>query len=291
MRLSWRGHSCPPRPHSCGRAPSPHQRAGKSAGTAGKSARATLALLLLLEPALAQRPLGPAESQILESAREFALQYSASLPNFLCTQIVRRSENLFGGNRWRPIDVLKINLSYSGREEYKLMERNGQPTLLEYRFIGGTISSGEFGTRLKEIFTPASAAQFAWRGWSRVRGRRAAIFTYAIAKEHSRYVVEYGTGSATPHAIVAGYHGEVSVDPESSAVLRVTLVCDLPRGFGITGCNSWTEYDYRKVAGEDYLLPVESETTLATSGRYKSANRILFQDYRKFQTEATITFK
>ena len=72
---------------------------------------------------------------------------------------------------------------------------------------------------------------------------------------------------AGPDATIVGYHGEVSVDPESNAILRQTLIGELPSGFRITECSSWVEYDYRPVAGNNYLLPVGSQTKLA-SGRY-----------------------
>jgi hypothetical protein len=70
----------------------------------------------------------------------------------------------------------------------------------------------------------------------------------------------------------------------------VTLTAEMPAGFPITSCSSWTEYDHRDVAGNTYLLPVQSETRLS-AGHYRAINFISFRDYRKFQTDTTITFK
>jgi hypothetical protein len=170
------------------------------------------------------------------------------------------------------------------------MEVNGKPTVLDYRNVGGAISTGEFGTRLYAIFTPQSGTEFTWKGWSHVRRRRVAVFTYRISKEKSQYGVQFGPVAAGPNAIVIGYHGEVSIDPETNTVLRQTLTGDIPPSFAITACSSWVEYDYREVAGKSYLVPVAAQTTLS-SGRYRAANHIEFQEYRKFGTETTITFK
>jgi hypothetical protein len=244
-----------------------------------------LTLALGARQASAQHPLTSEQSQLIESARTSALQFSRSLPDFLCTEIVKRSEDPTDNNHWRSIDTLTVKVSYAGHEEYKLMARNGMATELDYLAVSGAISGGEFGTRLRDLFAPASSAQFAWKGWAHVRRRRVAVFTYRVAREHSRYLVQYESKT-----IVPGYHGEVSVDPESNAVMRITMIGDMPGGFAISACSSWTEYDYREVAGRTYLLPVESETRV-TSGHYHGNNHIEFREYRKFQTDATITFK
>jgi hypothetical protein len=253
--------------------------------------RAWLAALVFGVSAHAQTALSRDQSELLDSTRSLALQYSQSLPNFLCTETVRRSEDQFGGGRWRLIDTLKIKVTYSGREDYQLVTRNGVAAGGDYSSVGGAISAGEFGSRLADIFAIESAAEFAWKGWGRVRRHRVAVYTYRIDGAHSRNVVRYG-GQNEPGAksITPGFHGEISVDPDSGHVLRVTLSADLPNGFPITDCSTWTEYDYRAVAGSTYLVPVESETKVV-SGRYQASNHIAFDDYRKFGSDATITFK
>jgi len=247
--------------------------------------------LLFTAPALAEHSLLPDQAELLDLARHYALNYAASLPDFLCNQLVQRSEDPRGDGRWRPLDTLNIKVSYfDHKEEYKLIEVDGRPTVVDYQFMGGTISTGEFGTRLLAVFAKPSKALFGWKGWAHVRHRKVAVFTYQIARENSGNVVQLGPVSTGPNAIVIAYHGEVAVDPETHAVLRVSLTGDLPPRFPITACHSWVEYDYREVAGHEYLLPVESQTGLS-AGRYRSSNRIVFHEYRKFQTDATITFQ
>jgi len=244
--------------------------------------------------AMAQQPSGATltaeQTELLETARLSALRYSKSLPDFLCTETIHRSEDPFDNGRWRPVDVLKVTVTFAGREDYKVTERNGVPTAVDYLLVGGAITAGEFGTRLEELFVPSSRAEFAWKGWSHVRRRRVALYGYRVLTENSRYLVTSGPSASKATAVITGYHGEVAVDPESGSIMRVSLICDLPKGSVVTNCSSWTEYDYRDVAGRSYLLPVESLTS-AGRDRYRASNRIEFHNYRKFQSETSITFK
>jgi hypothetical protein len=52
----------------------------------------------------ADHPLKPEQAELLKGARQHALHYSASLPDFLCDQIVRRSEDARGDGRRRQRD-------------------------------------------------------------------------------------------------------------------------------------------------------------------------------------------
>src|ERR1035437_2760253 len=145
---------------------------------------ALLALLAAGVPAVAQQ-LEPEQASLLDTAREAAIRYSASLPDFLCTEVVRRAQDPLGNGRWRSIDTLTVKLSYFGhKEDYKLMEIDGKPTLLEYLYVGGAVSTGEFGTRLFSVFDPRSHGEFLWKGWTKLRKRRVARFLYRVAREH-----------------------------------------------------------------------------------------------------------
>jgi len=260
-------------------------------------APAHLALLALLaafapglEPkALAQKSLPPEPSGLLEAAREAALRYSDSLPDFICTELIHRSEDP-GNSRWRPVDRLTVKLSYFGRrEDYKLMEINGKPTLLEYLYVGGALSTGEFGTRLYMIFDPDSKTGFQWKGWANLRKRRAAVFGYRVTQQDSSFRIQYGDSPEGPNAIVVGYRGEVFVDEETHMVLRVTQFAEIPPSFPIQQNTSSIDYEFVDVGGREFLLPTHAQVK-TKSGRYVAENDVEFRGYRKFHTETTITF-
>jgi hypothetical protein len=231
----------------------------------------------------------PEAGQLLEKARSAALNYTASLPDFLCTQVVRRYEDLRGDNRWLRKDTLTIKLSYSGRiEDYKLIAIDGKPTDADFMSLGGPTTKGEFGTILLLLFHPDSQADFHWKGWTTIRKHRVGVFTYKVDKAHSLYRISYGPVNG-PNAIYAAYHGELHVDPDSGRILHVIQNAEMPLSFPINRSNTSLDYDYAEVGGHTYLLPARAITEIG-SGRYHGRNEVEFKDFRKFQTEATITF-
>ena len=254
--------------------------------------KAAIMLLMLaagLLPAADQK-LDEEQSKLLEQARQESLAYSRSLPDFLCTEVITRREDPRGDGRWRGLDTLTVRLSYLDHlENYKLTAINGKPTNLEYLSVGGSLSTGEFGNRLIALFVPASKAEFEWKGWTRIRGRRAAVYRYRIAKENSSFLIQGGATPGGPDSLVAAYRGEVSIDEETHRVLRLSALAELPVGFVIKEGSSLIEYDFRKVSGKEFLVPVRAEAALKR-GSYKSENLVDFRDYRKFQGESTISF-
>jgi hypothetical protein len=234
--------------------------------------------------------LEPAQSELLALARGQALRYSDSLPDFICTELVRRSQDPQGTGRWRSTDTLTVRLSYfEHKEDYKLMQVNGKPTLLEYLSAGGALSTGEFGTRLLSVFDPRSHAEFQWKGWTTLHKRRVARFAYRIERENSIFKIQYGPAPTGPNAIIVPYHGEVLVDEETQMSVRLTQWAEIPAGFPITSNESTVEYEFASVGGRDYLLPAHAYIK-TRSGNFNAENNVEFREYRRFQTETNITF-
>jgi hypothetical protein len=183
-----------------------------------------------------------------------------------------------------------VKLGYFDRkEDYKLMEINGEPTLRGYQQAGGTVSRGEFGTLLFALFYPQSQGDFRWKGWTTLRKRRAARFSFRIARENSIYRIQYGPVPDGPNDIVVAYHGEVYVDEETHMTLRLKLQAEIPNGFPISLNDSTVDYAFAAVGGKQYLLPSHARV-LTRSGKYAAENNVEFREYRKFQSEATINF-
>jgi hypothetical protein len=92
-----------------------------------------------------------------------------------------------------------------------------------------------------------------------------------------------------PNLIVVPYHGEVYVDQETHMALRLTQQAEIPESFPITASESTVDYEFAAVGGRQFLLP--SHAFVRTkSGRFVAENNVEFRQYRKFQTEANITF-
>jgi hypothetical protein len=226
------------------------------------------------------------QARVLDAAREYALDYSKKLPNFICTQVTRRYEDPSGLEFWQSQDTVVEKLSFfEQKEDYKLLFVNNKAYTGLRENIGGTVTRGEFGTRLKETFDPKSAAQFEWERWATLRGKRMYVFRYAIAQERSEYSVAYG-----PSVIVPGYTGLVYIDQGTFAVMRVSLeVTQVPASFPIDHILAILDYDYSKVGNQDFILPLKA-TTVARRGRTLFKNDVEFRNYNRFGAEATITF-
>lgn len=257
-----------------------------------------LALWAVSAPLMAQ-PVEPAPPDLLDQARAVAMRYSASLPDFLCTEVVRRARDPHGKGHWNSRDTLTVKLSYfDHREHYTLTHIDGKRTQRELYDVSGTVSTGEFGTRLYSLFNLRSNADFRWMGWKTLRRRRVGHFWYRIAREDSSFWVQNGSlpvGPVSqslvegPNAMIVAYHGDVWVDEETQMALRFTQEAEIPPGFPVSATAFAVDYDFAGVGGKQYLLPSHAMVTIR-SGNYVAENKVDFRDYRKFHAESTLTF-
>jgi hypothetical protein len=226
--------------------------------------------------------------RVIEQTREYALNYSRQLPDFICTQVTRRYIDPSGLEFWQTGDVLTARLSYfEQKEDYKLMLVNGRYTEADYRAVGGAISSGEFGSLLREIFEKSSAATFGWERWATLRGRRMYVFHYRVEQPRSKWTIEW----EKQMRITTAYRGLVFVDAETGVVARVTLEAeDIPPSFPIQQVSSTLDYDLAEIGEQKFMLPLRAVMRMR-EGRSLFKNEVEFRLYRKFSAEATISFE
>jgi hypothetical protein len=242
-----------------------------------------------------QRPSEIDTAALLDKARTVALQYSRSLPDFVCTEVIERSTGLTDLRPvpvvWRVKDTLSVKLSYFDRkEDHKLILINGKPTDRTFDSLGGAIGMGEFGGMLGGIFEPSSMAAFKRESSRTLRGHRVAVYSYAIRQDHSTYLLSSGAPGATRQALVA-FHGSLEIDTESASILRFTYQADnIPKDVVLTYALSAVDYDFAKVGGREYLLPSTSETEMHTPKLWLR-NHIRFRDYNKYGSDSIISFE
>jgi hypothetical protein len=240
------------------------------------------------------------DTAVLEGARRTALNYTKSLPDFICSEVVHRYETYGTSAVPRQTDVLTLQLGYFQlRESYKLVSRNGKPSDQSLETVGGAFSQGEFGSKLLLIFHPASKTEFEFKKMATIGSRHVAVYSYRIERENSKFELRAGAES-----VIAAYHGEVFIDAESHLVLRIEESVDVPAGFPVEYSRNRTDYAFVKVAGHEVLLPARCETWSAEvplptrpNTRFNPAanqihyhNVIDFKDYRKYETESTLSF-
>src|SRR5262249_18965585 len=132
------------------------------------------------------------QKAIIERAREYALNYSKNLPNFICTQVTRRYEDRTGQEFWVMDDTLTARVSYfEQKEKYELVMINNHAVDRSYNSVGGALSTGEFGSMLQQIFESKSQASFAWLRWGKLRGHLTHVYTYRVPQPTSDWHLQY----------------------------------------------------------------------------------------------------
>ena len=150
-----------------------------------------------------------------------------------------------------------------GREVVQAVDkRRKQDTRAE-----GLTDKGTFGPTLSAVIDAAAApGGLAWSRWERGTGGLRAVFSYAIAEGNSRFQVSYcclpyGDGTSAFH-MLTGYHGEIAIDPESGAILRLTLISDLRSDLQLFRTDPRVEYGPAEIGG----MPLLRSDTLIEYG-------------------------
>jgi hypothetical protein len=217
------------------------------------------------------------------------LNFSKSLPDYICTQMTRRFYDPTGKESWRRSDEIATKLSYfEQKEKYQVILYNGAPTEKTMDQLGGTTSQGEFGSLLKGIFELRTDAEFHWERWGMLRGHLCHVYKYSVDQEHSEWSIYDGEAK---QSVVPAYEGEVFVDDTTKQVLRVSLdSVNIPADFRVRVARSVLDYDYQTISGQKFLLPMKLTTRLDDNRHYMSRNDVEFRNYRKFSADTVLTF-
>jgi hypothetical protein len=202
--------------------------------------------------------------------------------------VTRRYLDPHGLEFWAQQDTLTARLSYfEQKEDYKLVLVNNRALTGDtpYLSVGGAISTGEFGSMMKEVFDRGSEADFRWERWGKLRGRVAHVYSYRVAQARSKWHVTYEKSDD----VVPGYHGLIYVDRDTATVVRISLEADVPFNFPVQQVSDTLDYDLAAIGSQEYMLPLKAEIR-SRVGKVLSKNDVEFRLYRRFSAEAQIKF-
>jgi hypothetical protein len=278
----------------------------QSAG-AGPKTVAALALLVTQSATLSAPPpkmvmtipqaTGPREpsetekKQVLGETTEWALNYTKSLPDFLCIEDTRRSIDphfeIGSEGSWSPADRLIEKLTYfDHKENYELLQHNDTALVGKtWESVGGSISRGEWATVLAEVFAPSTNTDFRWLRWGTLRGHLTHVYQYTVEQQYSQETIDY----QKEQKITAGFHGLIYVQKGPNVILRLTVVPDIPPSFPVQDVDQTVDYDYQNIGTQTFLLPLRSEVQMR-DGHIASRNDITWKQYRKYSADTSITF-
>jgi VWFA-related protein len=231
------------------------------------------------------------QRQMILRAVQYVNQTLPRLPNFLAerTTILYQQAEPRVGPTWRPNQTISglPNFQAAPNEEQTWKTATGDRSLhkgealkVSVVFRGGKeVASGKGAndrevSRLKTIGTfgpvlaivaavaTAPASDLAWSRWEQGKDGREAVFSYRARPEETLYATgsEYlaRDDTAVPFLMKAPFHGEFSIDPESGAILRLTMQADLRPRLPLDESNIMVEYGPVNIGGKTYICPLRS---------------------------------
>jgi VWFA-related protein len=126
----------------------------------------------------------------------------------------------------------------------------------------GLTTWGEFGPVLTTVLVDAAQGTMSWSHWEQGAAGSLAVFSYAVPKAKSHYEVHYCCVQKNNenHLFkqLAGYHGEVTIDPTNGNILRLTVAAELGKADPIIKANILVEYGPVEIGGATYICPLKS---------------------------------
>ena len=232
-------------------------------------------------------PRGKTDEDMIAGARDAAIAFGTTLPNYLVQQLTIRYFSPNSPPRWQLIDQVTADLAYvDGKEDYRNFRIDGSP--VDRPEQSGSWSTGEFSTTLDDVLSLATNAKFRRRGEQKIAGRDAVIFDYSVAQSNSHWTVV----APDDRRYNPAYEGAIWVDQATHRVLRLEQrTLGMPPGWPYKGVEWLLEYGYVKIDQKTYLLPDRAENIACMTGSGACTRNVIeFRNYRKFTTESNVTF-
>lgn len=281
----------------------------------GPQTREALLLLAdrsaLLDPPSSELPKLPApvareQQRMLQDVSEFVAQSLTHLPDFFATRTVYwfygvppelNVSGLASYVNVHPRGFFSREITYrDGKEVVDPMKLQHAPTLPE----NGMDSQGEFGPAPAVILSDVSLGTLTFHHWEHEPSGLAAVYRYSVPEAQSHYNVNYSCNKFPFHARPA-YHGSIAIDPDSGAILRLTMQADWKPNDPISHVAAVIEYGPVEIAGRSYICPtravafmVEESNVCSRPANYRGdvrslmLNRTTFTNYHKLGSTSRI---
>jgi hypothetical protein len=232
-------------------------------------------------------PSSEEQQAIISEIREYAMNYSKSLPDFICTQVTRKYIAQTGQDDFHPAGTVLEHLTYFDQQEhYKVTMVNDHVVDLSHEAVGGASSAGDFGTMMKVTLWPKADALIEFERWGTLRGNLCYVFSYRITSGNSDYSILFGRDDR----IVVAYKGLIYVDKKTHLILRLTLeAIDIPASFPVQEASEKLDYGYQNLSGHEFLLPLKAQVYMRHN-RERNKNDIEFHLYQKYSADTVIQF-
>ena len=225
--------------------------------------------------------------ELIEKTRQMSEEFLSGLPNYMCQQFTTRYISEGHVTDWKAQDVVSADLVYeNGKERYEHISIGGR-LLKKSIEETGAWSTGEFGTVLADLFSPATAAEFKFAGNRSIRRQVAALYDFEVTHPHSHWKIQ-----VPGQAVMPAYRGSVWISNDNARVLRIEMqAVKIPVDFPYDKTELALDYDYVALANDKFLLPVKAEILMCQRGAsICERNLIEFRNYHKYVGQSDITF-
>lgn len=179
------------------------------------------------------------QGKIISSAVQFVAQVTHKMPDLFATRGLTRFEDLQvvrGAQQPLSAEVKPFALVdqstgtvhfRDGQEVVENDAKNARRKALQ----PGLDTWGTFGPILEIVMTDVLNSKLGWSHWEHGPSGSLAVFRYAVPENVSHYNVRFccylaDDGLPSSFAAKPGYHGELAIDPNSGAILRLVLKAD-----------------------------------------------------------------
>jgi VWFA-related protein len=244
-----------------------------------RSQRALLGLAdrsAFLAPPASELPANPApdiaeERRIVGLAATYVGNAIPQLPRFYASRTVTHFEDLPGTVRAAALDE-SDTLHATRISRATVLYRDGQE-MVEAATVKvskgrdtdqGLKSWGAFGPILSLVLLDAAQNKLDWARWEQGTSGPAAVFHYQVSQARSHYEVRYCCVAESygleSHMFrqMSAYHGEISIDPTSGVITRLTIEAELGPDDPIVRAATAVEYGPVELGGATYICPVRS---------------------------------
>jgi len=242
------------------------------------------------EPSEAAPPAPQPDSapSIIEHARAAAADFLTGLPNYVCQQFTTRYQSEGHPANWRAQDVVSAEVVYEdGKERYEKLAINGKPVKGAVEDTGSW-STGEFGTILADLLSPATYADFKFAGERDIANETALKYNFEVERVYSHWDVSVAAQTVRP-----AYRGSVWIAKKSARVLRIELqAVQIPKDFPNDAVETAVDYGWVNLGTEKYLLPTRAEMLACFRGSSVCTRNVVeFRTYKKFTGKSNIIFQ
>ena len=256
-------------------------------------------------------PSVPTRVAMLSKATNYVIRTVGKLPDFYATRQTLHFQEMtsLASNPWYRTTGTRVPptaLYLAGRWKGVVTYRDGAEVPFADAAASappptaqGFTTTGEFGPILSVVLGDALHGKVEWAYWKLWFTSREAVFHYSVPQNQSHYSVQLRNFHPPIHLYPA-YHGEITLEPSTGAILRVTIIADLKPPVQRFRAEMMVIYAPVTIGGKTYICPVKavalSTIPLAKAHRDRKyagplqtqLNDVTFTHYHKFRTDMII---